>query len=223
MRVDMTVNGVAQDFGTLSARTIVTGSDGIASVIYTAPRQAQGANSGTCNGLPGTCVSIVATPMGSNFETANPQIVTIRLVPPGVILPPAGSPTAAFTFTPSPPSVAVPLVFDALEQQRQDRMSTEITSYSWDFGDGTSASGRTVTHTFTSGGTFNVTLTVTNDRGLVCVDHRRRSLWQATDPFSGDWTFSPTTPRLEKIHRVQRNTGADLGGSERGAVYVGLR
>src|SRR5437773_12544471 len=64
LRVDMTVTGVAQDFGTLSARTIVTGSAGSASVMYTAPRQVQGANTGTCNGLPGTCSTIVATPPG---------------------------------------------------------------------------------------------------------------------------------------------------------------
>jgi hypothetical protein len=39
MRVDMEVNGVLQDFGSLSARTIVTGSDGVATVVYTAPAQ----------------------------------------------------------------------------------------------------------------------------------------------------------------------------------------
>jgi PKD repeat protein len=191
MRVDITVNGVAQDFGTLSARTIVTGSDGIASVMYTAPRQALGANSGTCNGLPGTCISIVATPMGSNFDTANPQVVTIRLVPPGVILPPAGSPTAAFTFTPSTASVSVPIVFDG-SSSTPGQNSSEITAYSWSFGDGT-ATGRAVTHTFTTGGTFNVTLTVTNDRGL-SASATQAVVVSAADPFSGDWTFSPTEP-----------------------------
>src|SRR5437867_4346246 len=37
VRMDMIVGGVPQDFGTLSARTIVTASDGTASVVFTAP------------------------------------------------------------------------------------------------------------------------------------------------------------------------------------------
>lgn len=38
-------------------------------------------------------------------------------------------------------------------------------SYSWSFGDGVSANGQTVTHVFATEGTFNVTLTVTDNRG----------------------------------------------------------
>jgi len=38
-------------------------------------------------------------------------------------------------------------------------------SFAWDFGDGGSGSGVRTTHAFGSGGTFVVTLTVTNDSG----------------------------------------------------------
>jgi len=38
-----------------------------------------------------------------------------------------------------------------------------ITSYYWDFGDGNSASSSTVSHTYISAGTYNVTLTVTDN------------------------------------------------------------
>src|SRR5262245_60356030 len=37
LRVDMFVGGVGQDYGTLSARTLVTNSSGVANVVYTAP------------------------------------------------------------------------------------------------------------------------------------------------------------------------------------------
>src|SRR5712691_8923928 len=37
IRLEMAVGGTIQDFGTLSSRTIVTGSDGKAFAIYTAP------------------------------------------------------------------------------------------------------------------------------------------------------------------------------------------
>jgi PKD repeat protein len=40
-----------------------------------------------------------------------------------------------------------------------------IVSYSWDFGDGTTATGNTVTHSYTNTGFYNVTLTVTDNDG----------------------------------------------------------
>ena len=44
--------------------------------------------------------------------------------------------------------------------------NSEITLYQWAFGDGSSATGKSVTHSFTTAGTFNTTLTVTNSTGL---------------------------------------------------------
>ena len=79
----------------------MTGTDGVATVVYTAPPAPPNGVSGTCGGLPGNCVSIVATATSTDFASANPQQVQIRLVPPGVILPPAGAPTAAFTMSPT--------------------------------------------------------------------------------------------------------------------------
>src|SRR5262245_55935393 len=112
-RVDTAVEGVVQDFGQLSARSIVTGSDGSARVIYTAPVGPPDGNAGTCRGLPGTCVEVVATPTGTNFVTARPLTVLIRLVPLGVIRPPATTPSPCITLSPAAPGANIPVQFTA--------------------------------------------------------------------------------------------------------------
>jgi PKD repeat protein len=42
-----------------------------------------------------------------------------------------------------------------------------IANYSWNFGDGASATGVTAQHRYTKGGTYQVTLTVTDNQGGV--------------------------------------------------------
>jgi len=74
---------------------------------------------------------------------------------------PNAAPTAAFTSTPTGLGVA----FDG--RTSVDRDGT-IASYGWDFGDGSApASGATPSHTYAAGGTYTVTLTVTDDQGAV--------------------------------------------------------
>ncbi len=69
-------------------------------------------------------------------------------------------PEGDFTFSPCEPLVNSQVVFNATEKAESYR-HTYI--YTWDFGDGnvTSTKERTITHSFDSAGTFNVTLTAT--------------------------------------------------------------
>src|SRR5581483_971205 len=122
IRFDMRVGGVTQDYGTLSARTAVTGSDGIARTTYTAPPMPSGGTTGNgCNGVPGLCVDVVATVTDSTAASSGGQTAsgaaTIALTPPGVILPPGGTPTAAFVVTPTPVTVNASAIFDASSTQ----------------------------------------------------------------------------------------------------------
>ena len=208
LRLDMVVGGVAQDYGTLSARSIVTNSDGVATAVYTAPPSPVNGVFGTCSGLPGNCVSIVATPTSTNFTTANPEQVQIRLVPIGVILPPASQPTAAFTISPTPVNFNIPSTFDASTSCGGPlsgsvcNSSSAITNYAWNFGDGASGSGMVINHTYVAstspGNSYNVTLTVTNDRGVSTSTTQAVKVDASPAP-SGDWVFSPLQPAVNDV------------------------
>jgi PKD repeat protein len=205
VHLDMAVNNQIQDYGTLSTRNVVTASDGTATSVYTAPPPAPPSQGGA-----GSAVVILATPSSSyrcgsndpvgNFDATNQQLVSIRLVPVGVILPPASKPTAKFTF-PTPVNVNVATLFDGTGScpngvdssgacLAPSNAGATITSYSWSFGDGSSATGATASHTFRSAGVFVVTLTVTNDRGAT--GSTSQSVTTATtDKPSVDFVWSP--------------------------------
>ncbi|MFB7251395.1 PKD domain-containing protein [Microbacterium sp. NPDC056234] len=70
------------------------------------------------------------------------------------------APTAAFTSTAQHLAVA----FDASASSAAAGES--IVAYAWNWGDGTSASGISPTHTYDEPGTYDVTLTVTDGQGL---------------------------------------------------------
>jgi PKD repeat protein len=67
-------------------------------------------------------------------------------------------PTASFTVQTALPLAGQPVLFDGSSSSDPDG---PITSYSWNFGDGGTAGGATLSHTYTSYGTYSVTLTVT--------------------------------------------------------------
>jgi PKD repeat protein len=62
-----------------------------------------------------------------------------------------------------------------------------ITSYAWNFGDGTAASGPTVTHTYAAGGQYTVTLTVTDNAGAT---NAQNQTVVANSPPVASFTFS---------------------------------
>jgi PKD repeat protein len=77
-----------------------------------------------------------------------------------------GNPTAIFTFSPASPNPGNSVTFDATASTAVG--SATIASYTWSIA-GVAASGPTVTHVFSSVGTFPVTLIVTDDQGRKAV------------------------------------------------------
>src|SRR5690606_18100823 len=75
--------------------------------------------------------------------------------------PPANRPpSASFTISTSDGPAPLEVTFDGAASTDPDG---RITDYAWTFGDGATASGSTVSHTFAEVGSFDVTLTVTDD------------------------------------------------------------
>lgn len=185
MRAEILVNGAVSDFGQLSTRTVVTGSDGRASLIYTAPPPPLEAVDTF------TIVTLLFTPLETNFANAVSRSLEIRLVPPGVLLPPNGAPVASFTFS-APTEQGTAILFDGSASTDSDGT---IVSYAWDFGDGTTNTGATVHHTYSRAGTFSVVLRVTDNRGQSGSTTRQVIVAASTNPIAA-FDLSPTSPRI---------------------------
>lgn len=151
LRVEIIADGQSIDFGTISARTLVTGSNGRATFTYTAPAFLTGT-------IPDVQLSV--TPTGSDAANHIRRVVSLRLVAPGVI---TGAPTARFTFLPANPAAFADVRFDG--STSTGGLGAIVTNYSWDFGDNTSGSGITATHQYTTPGTYLARLTVTDSNG----------------------------------------------------------
>jgi len=68
--------------------------------------------------------------------------------------------SASFTYSPSSPLPLLPVTFDASASG-----GTQPYSYRWDFGDGSTGSGQSVSHSYLLPGSYTVTLTVTDANG----------------------------------------------------------
>lgn len=210
LRVAMSVGGVVADYGQLSSRTLVTGADGKASTIYTAPAAPTAGNAG------GT-VSIIVTPVGSDARALASTTVSIRLVPAGVVVPTAAPPLAKFTVTPVAPAANIPAVFDASTSCGSSTagvcdavQASQIVTYAWTFSDGGTATGKTTSHAFTLPQTNSTTLTVTNDRGASASLTQTVSVGATAAP-TASFSLLPVSPGVNDV--VTFNGSASTAGA----------
>ncbi|MBI4819640.1 MAG: right-handed parallel beta-helix repeat-containing protein [Deltaproteobacteria bacterium] len=107
-----------------------------------------------------------------------------------------------------------------------------IVNYRWDFGDGAIGSGSTVSHTYSTGGDFNVTLTVTDDDGATAVDGTTARITGGSDtsppvvvhsPVANGQTAGTTVPVSAQITDASGISSATLFYRRMGTgSYAGL-
>ena len=168
--------------GSLSATSVNTDTSGHATVQFTAPPVNPALSSAT----------ITATAQGTDV-IANPDFsnrVVISLV--GAAGPAAVTITASST---------TPGQYDLVTFSGTSTVSgsscTSACTYVWNFGDGSNATGQSVTHRFQSRGTFTVTLTVSTSSGTSASTTTSVTVG-APQSITAAITFSPTDPSVNQ-------------------------
>ena len=142
---------VTASIGTLSQDEIVTDGDGHATFAFIAPPATTIGNS----------AQIQVVPVSEGTDTPLPRVLTITLT--GVSN--STIPTPAFTFTPTTPEKSASVRFDASTTTDEGVVCLDACTYSWNFGDGSTSTGRIVSHVYATPGSRTVTLTVTDGAG----------------------------------------------------------
>jgi PKD repeat protein len=101
----------------------------------------------------GTYTVLLTVTDGAGEKATVSRVVTVYV-----------QPQATFSYAPGLPVEGVATAFSAAASNSDP--GTMISSYAWSFGDGTTATGATVAHTFALEGTYRATLTVTDGFGL---------------------------------------------------------
>ncbi|MGC9530224.1 MAG: PKD domain-containing protein [Candidatus Bipolaricaulaceae bacterium] len=101
-------------------------------------------------------------------------------------------PTACFSFQPPAPTTQGPVRFADCSTD----VDGEIVCWSWEFGDGFTSSLPDPVHRYAKGGTYTVTLRVTDDRGAA--DATRAEVVVANMPPTACFTFAPVSPATEQ-------------------------
>jgi PKD repeat protein len=128
-----------------------TTDDGVtvSSVSWTFGDGATGSGTSVSHGYGATgTYTVTVTVTDSNNATASAS-GTVRVI---------GDPVAAFSFAPNVPNIGGTVAFDG---SGSSDPGGAISSYSWNFGDGSSGSGAKPSHSYASSGDKTVTLTVT--------------------------------------------------------------
>jgi len=119
----------------------------------------------------------------------------------------ATAPTVDFTFSPTAPTINQDITFVATAQSSVPGHA--IVRYDWNFGSGSPQSGQVVTKAYDTPGTYNVTLTVTDDLGLTKIATKQVPVVNGPGGLFATFTVSPSNPKVGQ--NVFFNAGSSTG------------
>lgn len=120
------------------------------------------------------------------------------------------APIANFTY--SPQSGNVPLVV-TLDASLSSDPGGQITAYNWNFGDGTTGTGRVTTHTYRAEGKYTITLTVTDNEGKTgTISHVVEAI-QPNIPPTASFTFTPQSGIYPLTVQFDASASTDSDGT----------
>ncbi|MEH0153092.1 family 10 glycosylhydrolase [Limibacter armeniacum] len=125
-----------------------------------------------------------------------------------------GQPSAQFVISGLPAGVGTNLGFDGSNSTDDDG---SITAYSWNFGDGVTATGVTASHSYAANGTYPVTLTVTDNDGKTA-QKTQNIVVSSEEELRGTWFAwaGKTVPTRANIAAAMQ----DLADANFNTVYV---
>jgi PKD repeat protein len=162
----------------LSQSEVTTNSQGNATFSVGAPAQ----------GSTGNSIVVMATPVGTNADNSRARVLSISVNPSN-----ASAPTPAFIVTPAAPEVGQVATFDA-STTMDEGAACNSCSYVWNFGGDGTATGIVVTHVFSSGGGYQVTLTATDSAGTSGTRIQTVNVTAPSIPTGLSVTASPAQP-----------------------------
>ena len=112
------------------------------------------------------------------------------------------NPTASATANPTAGGAPLTVNFDALASSDPDN---DALTFAWDFGDGTNGTGATPAHTYTTIGTYNATVTVSDGRGGTDTAAVRIDVGNTAPQPT---IISPTTSKLFRVGETITLTGS---------------
>ena len=123
-------------------------------------------------------LQVSAQAQGLDASTSAPGFERNRMTVEVELVPPAGTPSinrapvASFTIVPVVGNINQSITFDASATTDEGTFCGSACTYRWDFGDFSTDSGMTVSHSFTLPQSYRITLTVTDARGGVDSESR---------------------------------------------------
>jgi PKD repeat protein len=119
------------------------------------------------------------------------------------------SPSASFVYSPANPAENETIYFNASQSNDPDGT---IESFDWDFGDGTTGKGETVTHKYGSSGSYTVLLKVTDDDGNIDTASQTVSVGDNQGPVAS-FFYTPSNPVVNQVIQFNATESHDPDGT----------